>query len=230
MDIRILHLLEGARAARGLTVVIDVFRAFSLECYLTAAGAREILPVADSGTARALKAAHPDWILAGERHGFKLPGFDLGNSPAQAEGLDLRGKTVVHTTSAGTQGIENATGASELLTGSLVNAAAIARYIRARNPETVSLVCMGIEMKEIAPEDLLCAEYIRSLLDGTPLPVRERAAALRCTSGARFFLPEQQADCPSRDFDLCTDVDRFGFVLRVERGPDGLARTRRIDI
>ena len=230
MVIRILHLLEGARAARGLTVVIDVFRAFSLECYLTAAGAREILPVADSEAARALKAAHPGWILAGERHGFRLPGFDLGNSPTPAEGLDLRGKTIVHTTSAGTQGMENATGASELLTGSLVNAAAIARYIRARNPETVSLVCMGIEMKEIAPEDLLCAEYIRSLLDGTPLPVRERAAALRFTSGARFFLPEQQADCPSRDFDLCTDVDRFGFVLRVERGPDGLARTRRIDI
>lgn len=230
MELQILHLLEGARAARGLTVVIDVFRAFSLECYLTAAGAQEILPVADSQTARELKAAHPDWVLAGERHGFKLPGFDLGNSPAQAEALDLRGKIVVHTTSAGTQGIENAKGAAELLTGSLVNAAAIARYIRARNPETVSLVCMGIEMKEIAPEDLLCAVYIRSLLEGTPLPVREQAAALRFTSGARFFLPEQQADCPRRDFDLCTDVDRFDFVLRVERDSDGFAHTHRIDI
>ena len=34
MDIKILHLLEGADQAKGLAVVIDVFRAFSLECYL----------------------------------------------------------------------------------------------------------------------------------------------------------------------------------------------------
>jgi len=229
MDIQILHLLDGARAAKGLTVVIDVFRAFSLECYLIAGGAREIIPVADSAKARALKAGNPELILAGERHGFKLPGFDLGNSPTQAEAMDVRGKTVVHTTSAGTQGIENAWNATELLTGSLVNAAAIAQYIRKRQPETVSLVCMGIETRKIAPEDLLCAEYIQSLLLERPFPVAERAAALRFTSGARFFLPEQQADCPSRDFELCTAVDRFPFVLRVERRSDGLFHAVRTD-
>ena len=32
MEIQILELIEGARAARGLTVIIDVFRAFTLEC------------------------------------------------------------------------------------------------------------------------------------------------------------------------------------------------------
>ena len=41
MDIRILELIEGAKRAQGLTVVIDVFRAFSLECYLFARGARK---------------------------------------------------------------------------------------------------------------------------------------------------------------------------------------------
>ena len=34
MEIRILELIEGAKKAEGLTVIIDVFRAFSLECYL----------------------------------------------------------------------------------------------------------------------------------------------------------------------------------------------------
>ena len=33
-----LHLLEGARQARGLAVIIDVFRAFSLECYFYSSG------------------------------------------------------------------------------------------------------------------------------------------------------------------------------------------------
>ena len=36
MEIRILELIEGAKKAEGLTVIIDVFRAFSLECYLYA--------------------------------------------------------------------------------------------------------------------------------------------------------------------------------------------------
>ena len=45
MHIEICHLIEGARNAEGLAVIIDVFRAFSLECYLFAAGAGEIRPV-----------------------------------------------------------------------------------------------------------------------------------------------------------------------------------------
>ena len=34
MKISICHLIEGAKKADGLTVIIDVFRAFSLECLL----------------------------------------------------------------------------------------------------------------------------------------------------------------------------------------------------
>ena len=47
MNIQILQLIEGARAARGLTVVIDVFRAFSLEAYLLAAGADRVIPIGE---------------------------------------------------------------------------------------------------------------------------------------------------------------------------------------
>lgn len=230
MDIQILHLLEGAKAARGLTVVIDVFRAFSLECYFHANGAKAVYPIGSEALARELKQRHPDWMLAGERKGFKLPGFDFGNSPAQAEGAELSGRTVVHTTSAGTQGIANASGADELLTGSLVNAGAIARYIRMRQPETVSLVCMGVGTVRLADEDELCARYIRDLLLGETPDIREEADALRFTTGARFFNPEHQADLPSRDFELCTQVSVFDFVLRLEPDADGLLRTVRIDV
>ena len=44
MDIEILHLTEGAKRADGLAVIIDVFRAFSMECYLYAMGAGEVRP------------------------------------------------------------------------------------------------------------------------------------------------------------------------------------------
>ena len=39
------HLIEGAKKATGLTVIMDVFRAFSLECYLYNMGVSLIRPV-----------------------------------------------------------------------------------------------------------------------------------------------------------------------------------------
>ena len=47
MKIKILQLIEGARQAAGVTVVIDVFRAFSVEAYLMSGGAEKIIPVGD---------------------------------------------------------------------------------------------------------------------------------------------------------------------------------------
>lgn len=169
MTIEILQMIEGAKKAEGCAVIIDVFRAFSLECYMMAGGAERVLPVGAKETACRLKEEHPDYLLAGERHGAILPGFDMGNSPAQAEKMDLEGKTIIHTTSAGTQGVANARKADIILTGSLVNAKATARYIRKENFPHVSLVCMGLEGKKPAPEDLLCAEYMKSILEERPL-------------------------------------------------------------
>ena len=53
MTIQILHLIEGAKQAEGLAVIIDVFRAFSLEPYLFAAGAERIRPVGRSSIPQA---------------------------------------------------------------------------------------------------------------------------------------------------------------------------------
>ena len=91
MNVRILQLIEGAKMARGLTVIIDVFRAFSLEAYLFAQGAEKIIPVGDESLARRLKAENPEFILAGERNGKILPGFDTGNAPSELWRLDIKG-------------------------------------------------------------------------------------------------------------------------------------------
>ncbi len=123
-------MVEGAKQAKGLTVVIDVFRAFSMEAYLFSKGVDKIIPVGDVSLAYKLKEENPQMLLAGERGGKILPGFDIGNSPAEIFSMDVSGKTVVHTTSAGTQGISNAVGADEIIGGSLLTAGAIAKYIK----------------------------------------------------------------------------------------------------
>lgn len=231
MNIRILHMVEGAKQATGLTVIIDVFRAFTVETYLMRNNARRIIPVGDVQVAFDYKKAHPNTLLCGERKGIIIDGFDFGNCPTDLEHIDLTGKTVVHTTSAGTQGIANAVNADEIISGSLVNASAVAEYIKKKNPAEVSLVCMGLMANKQTDEDNLCAEYIKSLLEGEPLPdIYERMEALKYTSGAKFFDQTRQHIYPQRDFELCTNLNSVSFVLRLKKNPDGLDYMERVDV
>ena len=218
MNIQILQLVEGARQAKGLTVIIDVFRAFTTESMIMTRNAEKLLPVGDIETALQYRDTHDNVVLCGERGGAIIDGFDFGNSPSQVVRANFTGKTVVHTTSAGTQGIVNATGADEILGGCLLSAKAIACYIKKQAPEQVSLVCMGLAGKRPTDEDTLCAEYIKSLLEDRPLPdLQERLHRLAETDGAKFFDPAQQSVFPEEDFHISTDVDICPFVLRFSK-------------
>lgn len=219
-----LDFVAGAREARGLAVVIDVFRAFSVACYATAGGARRIHPVAELDEALALKAMHPDWLFIGERHARKIEGFDLGNSPTEVQAADVAGRVLVHTTHAGTQGLRAAIGADEVITGSLVNAGAICRYIETRRPAVVSLVRMGHEARERCVEDDLCADLIAARLEGTPFDLAGIPATLAGAPAARKFFDPAATWAPRTDLDLCGAVDRFDFVLRLEDRDQPLPR------
>jgi 2-phosphosulfolactate phosphatase len=214
LRIEVLDFVAGAEAATGVAVVIDVFRASTTACYAVAGGAR-VIPVAEIDAARALKARHPDWLLAGERHGRDLPGFDFGNSPARIEAACLAGRTLIQTTHAGTQGLVRAHRAEEVLTGSLVNAGAVARYLTKRAPQTVSLVRMGDEARARSVEDDVCAALIAARLDGIGYDTRDIAARLRDAPAAAKFFDPAASWAPERDFELCLAIDRFDFVLRL---------------
>lgn len=226
-DINILHLLEGAKQAEGLTVIIDVFRAFSLECYLYDMGVKLIRPVGTLEEAFSLRNRIQNSILIGERHGKKCDGFDYGNSPSSISKQDVTEKTIIHTTSAGTQGIVNAVHASEIITGSLVNAKAVAEYIISRQPQKVSLVCMGTEGIRPAPEDELCAEYIKSILEGREFTdMDQRVSDLRNHGGEHFFDPDRQNVFPEADFYLCIEYNKFPFVITIEKDEIGYLAKR----
>lgn len=227
MQIKILHLIEGAKQAEGLTVIIDVFRAFSLECYLYDMGVKEIRPIGTVEDAFDLKNTLPDSVLIGERNGKKCDGFDFGNSPSTVIPEEVKGKTILHTTSAGTQGIVNATKATQIITGSLVNAKAVAEYIKKQQPETVSLVCMGNAGVRPAAEDELCAEYIKSLVEGTEFwDFEQRVEELQRHGGEHFFDEERQEVYPREDFFMCIQYDKFPFVIRIEKDEIGFITKR----
>lgn len=229
IQVQIGDFVAGARQARGLAVIIDVFRAFSTAAHAFAGGARAVIPIGSVEEARALKAAHPDWLLVGERFARPLPGFDSGNSPAEMERLDVAGRTLIHTTHAGTQGLVSAHHADDVVTGALVNAAAICRYALRGRFKQVTLVRMGHEARERNDEDDACAELIaKRLQGGTPDVSSLRDRLKLAPSAGKFFDPACDW-APERDFELCTQVDRFDFVLRLDRSAQP-ARLVRVDV
>ena len=229
MHIETVDFVAGAQAARGVAVVIDVFRAFSVESYAFARGAAYSFPVAEIDEARALKHSHPEAILLGERHAKPLPGFDCGNSPTELERFDLRGRVLIHTTHSGTQGLANALAADEVITGALVNCAAIVRYLKALGPKRITLVRMGHEARARSDEDDLCAELIAARLHGGELDTSGIRARLRRAESAQKFFDPACDWAPERDFELCTEIDLHNFVLRLDRTTSP-ATLRRVDV
>ncbi len=224
MQIETMDFVAGAERARGIVIVIDVFRACSFAAHALARGAARIVPVGPIEEALALGRAHPDWLLCGERHARPLEGFALGNSPAQLAAIDLRRRTLVHTTHAGTQGIVAAApNAAALFTGALVNLSATVAAVLALDAAHVTIVRMGHEARERSQEDDLCADLLHQGLRGeplraTPASVREE---LRNAPAAKKFFDPTATWAPEQDFWLCTALDSIEFAVRWRRDPDG---------
>lgn len=219
MEIRRLSLLDGARKAAGTAVIIDVFRAFTTAAFVVANGAETILPVGDVEEALTLRRNHPGWLIMGEVHGHKVPGFDYGNSPDEVSNVDFKGKTVIQRTSSGVQGILAASGADEIILGSFVLAEATVKYIKRRNPDVVSIVAMGWEGDYEAIEDELCADYLQARLRGECPDFSYMARRIReDPQGAKFF-DRSQTTFREGDFHAAMSLDRFPFALKVDRKP-----------
>ena len=228
MNITIIH---NPKEAIGMAIIIDVFRAFTVEPVIINNGAKKLIVIGDKQIAYDLKKENNEYILIGERDGIKLPEFDYGNSPSQIEKVDFTNKVVVHTTSCGTQGIVNSINAKEIITGSLVNISSIVKYINNKNYNNVSIVSMARPGEEPSQEDQLCAEYIKAKLENKPIEeFNNRILNLKNISGAKFFDNTLQKIFPKEDFYLCTDIDKYNFVLKAEKDVDGYFYMRKIII
>jgi len=211
---------ETCGVATGTVVAIDVIRAFTTAAFALAAGARDIVPVGTVEQALHLRARFPGALTMGEVDGYPIEGFDFGNSPSVLLGQDLAGRRLIQRTSAGTQGLVLSLKAETLFAGSLVCAAATARAIARNTPAPVTLVATGIFPGRDGDEDIACADYLAALLRGESIDTAALVRRVRESDSGRLFAADDPA-FPASDLDLCTDVDRFDFALRVERR-DGL--------
>jgi 2-phosphosulfolactate phosphatase len=210
--------LEDCHTARGAVVVIDVLRAFSTAAYAFSQGVEQIYPVGEPHEALALREQIPNSLAVGEMNGIPFPGFDMGNSPKQVlEADNLRGRTLIQRTSAGTQGLIRCTGADTLLAASFVVAGATAEYLRNISADEITFVSTGMNNNGRGDEDLACAEYLhRLLLDETPdpSPYLER---VRSSREASIFLRADLPQFPPEDLDHSTALNQFNFAMPVVR-------------
>jgi 2-phosphosulfolactate phosphatase len=230
MQIRRLSMAEGAKAAEGLAVIIDVFRAFTCEPLMFHCGARRIILEGDPGACRAFREANPTAVLVGEINEVPIEGFDLTNSPSliMARGRAMfEGRTVVHRTTSGVTGALTALQrCDQVLLSSFIIARATAEYILRRAPAVVSIVAMGERSRAKAPEDEACGDYLESLLTGRPYDHVAALATILANPTAGKFLRNDKPHLPPADPALCLQRDLFEFALRAEPRAEGVESVR----
>lgn len=140
-----------------LVVVIDAFRATSTIVTALAHGAIEVIPVNEPMEAIELirSIGKEECVIGGEQKGFKIEGFDLGNSPVEYTEPIVSGKKVVLCTTNGTKAIKRAQGADAVLIGSFLNLQAIVEWVK-ESARDILFVCAGSEGR-VSLEDLTCA-------------------------------------------------------------------------
>jgi 2-phosphosulfolactate phosphatase len=192
-------------------VVIDVFRASNTILMLLERGVLSIFPVSTVEDAFRLKKKYPEYLLAGERKGIKIDGFDLGNSPHEVTELEVQGKHVVLTTSAGTQGITHAKKAERILVGSFGNARALRTVLYEAGAEHIDLLAIGTEGVRKAVEDEMCALYLQGMMQGKPQEMSHLIETIMQGEGAQRLKRLRQ----ERDFPYCLRPNIFDIVPEV---------------
>jgi 2-phosphosulfolactate phosphatase len=151
--------VTAPQAGEYAAVVIDVLRATTTICAALESGADGLIPVDSEEsayeTANRLSSAGEALLLGGERGGYKIPGFQFGNSPLDYSSADLPGNTLVHLTTNGTAAIKKMAAADFLYTAGFVNLIATAQAL-ARLEIPVIIVCSGSNGSPCY-EDTLCA-------------------------------------------------------------------------
>lgn len=143
-------------------VVIDALRATSTITTALHNGCGPIFPVSTVAEAATLKEQMPHALLAGERQGAKLSGYDLGNSPAEYGAETISSREVIFTTSNGTPTLVACESAGLVVVASFLNRRAVARIAQATGRD-VLIACAGHHGK-LAAEDLACAGAIIAVL------------------------------------------------------------------
>ncbi|MCF6184872.1 MAG: 2-phosphosulfolactate phosphatase [Bacteroidales bacterium] len=147
-----------------IVVMIDAIRASASICTAFMNGVKFIVPVSEIETALSYKKLN--YIIAGERNGKKLNGFDFGNSPFNFTEEKIKGEKLAFTTTNGTQAVNLVKNDkhknTELIIGSFINISALTEYLIKKN-KNILILCSAWK-NTVNIEDTLFAGRLAHLL------------------------------------------------------------------
>jgi len=149
-----------------IVVVIDIFRATTSICYGIENGATAIIPVSKVEECHAYREIEPGHLLAAERDGEIVEGFDFGNSPFSYTKEKVAGKTIVLTTTNGTQALHLSRKAKKIVIGSFLNLTALCNWLK-KQDEHILLVCSGWKNNFNLEDTLFAGAVVEQLQSAT---------------------------------------------------------------
>ena len=158
----------AAKLAGTTAVVIDAIRASTSIVAALAAGCREVVPCRTDAEVRAEAARRPPGsvVTAGERLGERIEGLDLNNSPSVMTADRVGGRSLLLTTTNGTQAILEARAAETVVLAALPNRRAIARRAAALGRQVIFFAAGTVGY--VSCEDTLVAGAVIEALRDEP--------------------------------------------------------------
>lgn len=153
------HLYESPAK---IAVVVDIFRATTAICTAFDYGVSKIIPVASMEEARSFK--YKGYLIAAERDGVKLDFADFGNSPFNFMQPDVKGSTIVYSTTNGTQAIKAASGSSYVLIASFINLSAVVQALQMLQQDVV-ILCAGWKERFSLEDAVFAGALAHQLID-----------------------------------------------------------------
>jgi 2-phosphosulfolactate phosphatase len=178
------------QAQPDCAIAIDVLRATTTMAAAFQAGAKAIHVFSDLEELRQASAhyAPEERLLAGERGGAKVDGFDLGNSPLDHTVEKSARRRLFMSTTNGTRCLQRIQTAPTVITAALTTRQAVVDYLDKTQPETVWMVGSGWE-GSYSLEDTVCAGAIlHSLAAQFKVDLKELAANDAAVAAVSLYL------------------------------------------
>jgi 2-phosphosulfolactate phosphatase len=209
-------------------VIIDIFRASTSIMAALAAGAAEIHFAGSRAEAAVLKEKiGPGVVMAGERDGFKIDGYDLGNSPWEMTPDTVGGRPVIFNSTNGTRLLRRFTDFRQVAVGSLVALSATVAFLTRFTADPV--ICCAGRLGKFSLEDTLAAGMVIARLNRPEAEQDDAAVFARHMVrlagetwrdwGENSFHGRYLTSIGmGADLDFCLTLDRFEFVPVLEGG------------
>ena len=227
--------------AKGKLVVVDVLRASSTIVQACENGVERIIPVASvEGATRLIPTLdRKKTLLGGEREGFMIEGFDLGNSPLEYSRKVVKGKTLIFSTSNGTVAITRSAAAREIVLGCFLNLSAVVTHVISSRARKVAVLCAG-NVGQLSLEDFVCGgALVDRIASGTRAKTVLNDGAVAARTLAAGFEDAGEVVRSSthglrlaelgfvEDLEFCSRIDRSGTVPVVVDGRISLQNSNR---